>query len=120
MSAETHPTPDATIPPATNGAVPHVPSAPCPSDEELARQIVEFEKQFPPPDTDAILANARWLEAHWGKPELTQYRGFHVAVFGGAVVGHGLNSLQLQLDVARKYNVHPQSFLVEYVPPAGF
>lgn len=86
-----------------------------PTCEELARELVELGKQFPPPDLEDIRADARWFMAHWD--EFEPYRGTCVAVLNGAVVGHGWNSQQLQLDVARKFNVHPQRFLLEYIPP---
>ena len=88
--------------------------------EDLAREIAELGKQLPPPDVNAILADARWFEESWGKPALTQYRGNFVVVFNGAVVAHGIDALQLQLDSAKKLNIHPQRFIVEYIPPAGF
>jgi hypothetical protein len=108
-----------TPPPAANGAAPPAPSSTRRS-EELVRELLELEKQFPPPNEDAIFADARWLQEHWGTAVLEPYRGTHVAVLNGAVVGHGWDSLQLQLDVARKFNVHPQRFILEYIPPAGF
>jgi hypothetical protein len=100
-----------------------VPAASAPvverSYEELAREIIELEKQFPPPDEGDIVAEARWLAENW--PALVRaYPGTHVAVLNRAVVGTGENPLQLKLDVARKFNVHPQRFLVESVPPPEF
>ncbi len=88
--------------------------------EDLARELIELEKQFPLPERGDAIPDAKWFEEHWGKPALTQYGGSFVAVLNGAVVGHGLNSLQLQIDVARKCNVHPQRFIIEYVPPSNF
>ena len=90
----------------------------CRTDEELARELVELENQFDPPERGASSADARWFEANWGAPVLAAYRGTHVAVLNGAIVGHGSNALQLELDVARKFNLHPQRFIVEYVPTA--
>ncbi len=87
--------------------------------DELAREIIELEKQFPPPEESDIVAEARWLTENW--PALVRkYRGTHIAVLNRAVVGEGPNPLQLQLDVARKFNVHSQRFLVESVPPPQF
>jgi serine/threonine protein kinase len=84
--------------------------------DRLTREIVEFEKQCSPPDQNAIFADARWFQDHWGKPELTQYRGSFVAVLNGAVVGHGPDALRLQLETAKKFNVHPERFILEYIP----
>jgi hypothetical protein len=118
MSADAKPTNDATTtpPPAANGAGPQAPPESLRSNMDLARELVELEKQYPPPDEDAIFSDARWLQEHWGTAVLEPYRGTHVAVLNGAVVGHGWDSLQLQLDVARKFNVHPQRFILEYIP----
>ncbi|QJW96863.1 hypothetical protein [Frigoriglobus tundricola] len=90
------------------------------TDEELAHELVELEKQFDPPDPDAIMIDARWFDTHWGTPDFEPYRGTHIAVLNGAIVGHGWNSLQLQIDVARKFNVHPQRFILEYIPTREF
>ena len=91
-----------------------------PTYEDLARELIELEKQFPLPEQDDIFADARWFDAHSNTPALEPYRGTHVAVLNGAVVGHGWDSLQLLLDVARKFNVHPQRFILEYVPLREF
>ncbi len=90
------------------------------TDQELACELFELEKQFVMPDDHAIRADAQWFDDHLGKPEFEPYRGTHIAVLNGAIVGHGWNALQLQLDVARKYNVHPQRFILEYVPRCEF
>src|SRR5262245_43902804 len=116
MSTNTH-TPNEAVP-AKNGALAPapVPSVTPRTDADLIREIIELEDQCPPPDTEAIRADARWFQEHWGKPELTQYRGSFVAVFNGAVVGHGDNSHQLRLDTAKKFNVHPCRLIVELIP----
>jgi hypothetical protein len=110
----------ATDPPSAadspNGAARPAPPEVPRSDHDLADELFEFEKQFPPPETNAILADAKWFDDHWGKPELTQYCGSYVAVLNGAVVGHGPNALQLQLDCAKALHVHPQRFILEYIP----
>ena len=93
---------------------------PCRTDEELAHEIIEFEKRYPLPEKGDASADAKWFDECLGKPALTRYGGRFVAVLNGAVVGHGANSLQLQLDVAREFNVHPQRFIVEYIPPRRF
>jgi hypothetical protein len=85
-------------------------------DDDLLNEIIELEKQFPVPDVEEIRADARWFQEHWGKPELTRYCGSYVAVLNGAVVGHGGNAFQLQLDAAKKFNVHPQRFILEFIP----
>jgi hypothetical protein len=115
MATDAHPTTDAL--PATNSAA-H--NGRTPIDEELAREIIEFEKGRSVPDLEDIRADARWFEDHWGKPELTQYRGSFVAVLNGAVVGHGPNALLLQLETAKRLNVHPQRFILEYIPHPTF
>jgi hypothetical protein len=115
MSTDARPATDATS--TANGLAPHADRR---SDEDLAREIVEFEKHFPPPDTNAILSDARWFQDHWDKPELTQFRGNFVAVLNGAVVAHGSNALLLELETAKKLNVHPQRFILEYIPRPTF
>jgi hypothetical protein len=120
LSTDGRPATDATSTAPANGVASHPSSEPLLDNMALAREIVDLEKQFPPPDQDALLADARWFEAHYAQPELSQYRGSFVAVRNGAVVGHGPNALQLQLDVARRLNVHPESFLVELILPSMF
>lgn len=118
MSTDTHPAAEAAEPPhATNGVAR---SGRPPSDEELAREIIEFEMGFPPPDLNEIRADARWFDEHLDKPELAQYCGSFVAVLDGAVIGHGPNALLLQLEAAKRLNVHPQRFILEYVPRPTF
>src|SRR5687768_10553170 len=84
------PAPDA---PAGNGA-PTVAR----TDEELARELYEFEKQFTPPQCGDSRGDARWFEAHLGTATLEPYRGTFVAVLNESIVGNGRNALQLQLD----------------------
>jgi hypothetical protein len=105
--ATAHPIPDTDSPSVTKTL----------STEELAQQIVALEAGCPPPDEKAILADARWLQERWGQAELAPYRGTHVAVLNGQIVGQAPNSLQLQLDLARKFNVHPQRLVIAYVDP---
>lgn len=84
------------------------------SDEELAHEIHEFGKQFPEPEMGTNLADARWFEENW-RELVRLYSGQIVVVFNGAVVAHGGNALQLQLDVARRLNVHPDRLTVELI-----
>jgi hypothetical protein len=113
MSTDAHPTTDATSP-AANGAVPHAQNEARLAELALLNEIAELEKQFPPPEKGSQIPDARWYEAN--APALfDQYRGEHVAIMNGAVVGHDWNELQLRLDVARKYNVHPYRFLVVHL-----
>jgi hypothetical protein len=121
MSTDAHLTTDTpTPPPITNGTAPHQPREEARrADLALVHEIAEFEKQFPPPEKGALISEARWFVAN-ASALFEQYRGSFVAIMNDAVVGHGPNALQLQLDVARKYNVHPQSFLVELILPSMF
>jgi len=80
-------------------------------------ELIELEKHFPPPDQRAIVADCQWLQDHWGKPVLTAYRGTHVAILNGEVVGHADDSIRLEIDLARKFNVHPQRLVIEYIDP---
>ena len=89
---------------------------PGPSVEELGQEITELEAQSPPPDLDGYLNDCRWLQQQWvTHGALHRYAGTHIAILNGEVVGTGQNSLQLQLDVARKFGVHPQRVLIDYV-----
>ena len=101
--------------PERNGVVTKV----GPTDDKLSQQILAFEVGFPPPDEKAILADCRWTQEHWIDDHLAPYRGTHAVVFNGAVVGSGDDSLQLQLDLARKLNVHPQRLVITYIPRGG-
>lgn len=128
MPNDVLPTHDETIPNRADlDASEPTPARPAPAasaaertDYELAREIVAFEKQFPPPEQDRISADAGWFEAQWGTETFVPYRGSFVAVIDQTVVGSGRNALQLQLDTAKRLNVHPQRFLVEYIPNPGF
>ena len=80
----------------------------------MAQELFELGKQFPRPEKGDCIPDARWYienEAALYK----QHLGEHVAILNGAVVGHGWNELQLQLDVARKYHVHPDRILTVYL-----
>ena len=77
------------------------------------------EDRGPSLDEKAILADCRWTQEHWIDEHLSPYRGTHVAVFGGEVVGSGDDATRLQLDLARRLNVHPQRVIVTYVPRGG-
>lgn len=90
--------------------------SPTPTVEELAAEIVRLESQYPPPDEEEIKADCRWLQDHWGTEVLARYSGTHVAVYNGRIVGHADNSLQLELDLTKKFGVHPQRFVIEYIP----
>lgn len=106
--------------PATDALVPEAQTTPEPTDRELVREIHEFGKQLPPPERGDSREDARWFEEHLGTATFEPYRGNFVAVLNGSVVGHSRHALQLQLDVARKFNVHPHRLIVEYVPRAEF
>lgn len=107
--------------PPANGHPASPPAGPRPDNSDrAAAELVAFEKQFPSPDPNAQLADCRWLQDHWGTPTLEPYRGTHVAVFGGRIVGHGDGSIRFQLDLARALNVHPQRLVVAYIDPPGF
>jgi hypothetical protein len=82
----------------------------------LAAELVALERQFPPPDESDILADCRWFQGHLGTGVLAPYRGTHVAVYNGQVVGSGADSLRLGIDLARTLGVHPQRLVIEYVP----
>ena len=87
------------------------------SPEQYTTALVELETLYPLPSTEAIRADCRWLQERWGSETLAQYRGEHVAVFEGSVVGHGHNALKLTLDLSRKLGLHPQRLVVAYVDP---
>ena len=93
------------------------PPAATPAYEELARELIELEKQSPLPERGEQLADAKWFEERWGKPAFEPYRGTCIAVLNGAVVGTGDDELQLRLDVARRCNVNPARLIVEFIPP---
>ncbi len=88
--------------------------------EALIRETIELEQQFPPPDRDDQIADAKWFQERWGKPEFEPYRGTYVVVLNGSVVACGKDELRLRLDVARRLNVNPQRFIIEYIPPRAF
>jgi hypothetical protein len=115
MPADAQPSTDATTRlPAANGAVPPALDEARLADEELVNELHELEKQFPLPEKGATLADARWYVAN-ASALYQQYCGEHVAIMNGTLVGHDWNELRLRRDVTRKYNVHPQSFLVVYL-----
>lgn len=84
--------------------------------DRLAIQLVELEKQYPPPNEQEQLDDCRWFQQHSTSSVLAGYRGTHVAIYQGQVVGSGDNSLQLNIDLARQLGVHPQRLVIEYLP----
>jgi 3-hydroxyacyl-[acyl-carrier-protein] dehydratase len=88
--------------------------------EQLTAELAELEKQFPLPDTEAIHADCRWLESRWGSELLAPYRGKHIAVYNGSVIGHSDNALKLELELSRSLRVHPQRLVISYIDPPEF
>ncbi len=84
--------------------------------DQLARTLIELEKEFPPPKEGEILSDCRWFQDCIGSSILAEYRGTHVAIYQGEVVGSGDNSLQLNITLSRKLGVHPQRLVIEYIP----
>jgi hypothetical protein len=84
--------------------------------EQFASEITELERQYPPPSEQEVLADCRWFQEHLGSGGLAAYRGTHVVVYKGSVVGSGDDSLRLELSLARELRVHPQRLVIEYVP----
>ncbi|MDY3556782.1 hypothetical protein R5W24_005955 [Gemmata sp. JC717] len=82
--------------------------------DELARELEEAGKQFPPPERGDEVPDARWFEAN-AQALYQQYKGMHVAILNGAVIGAGLDELELRLDVSRKYHIHPDRALVVHL-----
>lgn len=89
------------------------------SIESLSEELVEFEKGMPAPDFAAQNADARWIDEHW-QQLLKEFPGTHIAVLDQRVVGHGVNSLELQLNLARQFNIHPERPIIVYIPEPGW
>ena len=106
----------AAVPPSNGAVAVHPEDRPL---EDLVGELIELEKHFPPPDQAAQYADCRWLNDNWGTAALEPYRGTHVVVYNGAVVGSGDNPTRLELDAVRTFNVHPQRLVVEYIPRRG-
>ena len=83
----------------------------------LTQAIMELEAISEPVDIDGMYADARWFQAQQDARALEPYRGTHVAVYKEEIVGTGENWLKLQLELARRFKVHPQRFIIEYVAP---
>lgn len=95
------------------------PAAPQQQDDDtdaLIDELLALENQFAEPNLEDIRADARWIDAHWGGPELTRYRGEYVAVCNGSVVAHGPNELRVKRAAVEACRVHPQRVLLQYVP----
>lgn len=107
------------MPTDTIGEPPAARAPAVPSYEELARELIELEKPFPPPERAELLADAKWFEERWGKPEFEPYRGMCIAVLNGVIIGTGDDELQLRVDVARRLNVHPARLIIAYIPLRG-
>lgn len=91
-----------------------------PTPEQLLAELMELERQPAPADTSAAQrADCQWLQDHWITAELEPYRGETVVVLNGVVVAHGDNPHQLEIDVARRFGVHPYRLVVEYIPQWG-
>lgn len=87
--------------------------------DALVRELLELEKQFPLPEKADQLADAKWFDERWGKPAFEPYRGTCVAVLNGSVVATGDDELQLRVDLARRFNVHPARLIIAYIPLRG-
>lgn len=87
------------------------------STTSLIEAIKELERISAPMDIEGWYADARWFQAQQDAMALEPYRGIHVAVYKGEIVGTGWNWLKLQLELARRFKVHPQRFVIEYIIP---
>jgi hypothetical protein len=108
----------ARTPPAAAPAPPAAPVAL--TGAQLVSYLVELERQPMPADTlVSQRASAKWVDDHWITAELEPYRGEMVAVLDGAVVAHGADPHQLELDVVRRFGVHPARMVIVYIPQWG-
>lgn len=84
------------------------------TDTELIRAAHEMEKRFPRPHEDDCKPDCQWFMDN--EHELLRlYPDEFVAIHGGAVIAHGTNVHRVNLEAARKLNISPQRFIVEFV-----
>lgn len=92
---------------------------PPPPPDRPVEELIAVEKEYPPPAWEEMLPDARWAQDRISTPAFDPYVGSHVFVYNEAVVGHGNDTIRLHIELARKYNVHPNRFVVIYVDPPG-
>jgi hypothetical protein len=83
--------------------------------EELRRELEAYGQNYPVPDWKDGLPDFRWFQAHRYDPEIQAHRGDYVAIFDGKVIGADENSLKLELECAKRLQVHPARIRVEWV-----
>lgn len=83
--------------------------------ETLSRLWDEFARTKTLPDLQDQLADVRWFIWRRDDLQVQNHRGDYVAILNGQVVGVGTNPMQLGLDVAKHFDVHPSRVVVEWV-----
>ncbi len=95
--------------------------APNPLITAQLAELKELGALYPPPTWAEVMPDWKWM--HDGQADGTfdpeyKYGGLAVAIYNRRVVGTGIDWLQLRIDVARKYGVHPERFVITSFPEA--
>jgi hypothetical protein len=86
-----------------------------PDWETLNSERKELAKSKSLPNVNDQLADIRWFECHRNDPQIQDHRGDYVAILNGQVVGAGGDPLKLEVDCAKRFDIHPARLLVEWV-----
>jgi hypothetical protein len=90
-------------------------------DPKIAAQVAELralEAQFPEPPLEDALREREWL--YDLLPDATKdldwpYWNQYIAVYKQQIVGSGSDYLQLQIDTARKFGIHPGRLFITHI-----
>lgn len=89
--------------------------APDPLITAQLAELKELEAEYPVPTLAEVMADWKWLRdgasAGTFDPEY-KYGGRAVAIYNGEVVGTGIDWLQLRIDMARRFGLHPERFVI--------
>jgi hypothetical protein len=95
--------------------------APNPTTAAQLAQLRELEVLYPAPTWVEVMPDWKWLHdgmaAGTFDPEY-RYGGLCVAVYDRRVVGTGVDWLQLRIDKAREFGVHPERLVITSFPEA--
>jgi hypothetical protein len=90
-----------------------------PEIEALVGELKALAAQYPPPTREEVMADWKWVYERSDDGTLNpdwKYKDGVVAVYNHEIVGSGPNYLRLQIDLSRKFGVHPERFVIVTMP----
>jgi hypothetical protein len=89
---------------------------PDPEIQKLAAEFKALAAAYPPPDLQEWNADWQWMYDRSDDntlDPLMKYMDGYVAVYNREIVGSGPDFLRLQVELSRKFGVHPERFVIK-------